>query len=867
MLLNANKTYSFGTPTRYVSRVAMPGEPPYATKKEISCLGVPLRVDGPGHLSKRVKATLSSITRLGALRISFSQKAHILLSALLPAGLYGAPFASLTITSIEQLRTAIVQALWGTGDTHRSPYMVTGGLLAAHLHDPEITWAYRTVLSFCSAWTKNPHLQTRFAQITTLYNERDSTHNSPAPAGPLGPVGLCRYAALPMANISWSLPPAPAPPGQSTPPTPPPPAPPPPTPPTPSLADLLTADPGKRAHDLRDGLRTFHFAAVTEGRTSNACDATGAQKIKHAARSTYTGLTGEALLKLTNAEWKRTERSHPAVSKRIRQIIIGGIATRAWTARWNITARMTTAAYAATLLILIHALTKPPPPRPGPPRGPYITLDVDSLCIHCPLRQPDSLAHIWWICPAFSQVRTRYPQLTLLDRTAWPACFSNHTILPATATISMQTHVTQLQWMYAAILDARLLLDTAAGVASGDRHAWRKTPTALKQPQSVPLTPFLTLLTGPPEDTVLLVAVLRWAQTLSWAKGSVTTVELCLDLLVTSGLRWDDLPGSALRAKAVTLRKIIKRIADHAVKNRVDFPFPAPTPYVTTLRTVGGPQMTGYAGRPQLARLTMTILEEQLPVELYNDSETTWGTGFIVNVPQNTTAYTALLTAHTATLARARGGPLRLKPKRTHRDAPPAAPPPKRPKLATPPTHTAPRLPPRPIPPAPRRPNATGPPQQRPPPPVQRPPARTNPRVPPLAPPPAPRRPPTQPPPQQPSPPPDRRRRARTPTDPTPKRPRHEGPPPRTARPPDVYTSFTVVPPPIDPGMRTFLTFLYGRDILPPDPPRAPALPAPIAPPTPPSPPPAQLSAPDQPPHNLQSPTARHASQVPEAYR
>eukprot|EP01064_Diplonema_japonicum_P028490 TRINITY_DN437_c0_g1_i3.p1 TRINITY_DN437_c0_g1~~TRINITY_DN437_c0_g1_i3.p1 ORF type:complete len:1363 (+),score=232.88 TRINITY_DN437_c0_g1_i3:2601-6689(+) len=276
MRLNENKSQAFSTKDEIGPWLKCTGSS-FRVTKGIKALGVILNMNGKHSLDKLHSAE-GRLSRLGALPLSFGNKASMLTGTVLPSCLYGTTYAAPSDNQLKKLCTATVTSLWGPRFRMRSPMAVLNVLLPGHTAYPQAKIVYNTVNCLVRESLTSPQLWQRVNEIVTLYREREDDEER-------GPLGVLLKRWLPFLNKGWSF-----------------------------IEGLRALVPSARRHEVRQAIRPAVAKELIHGRSS------------------FAGMEAGACPS-TNAWWRKLQSRRPLISYRLRRIISGAVFTvhpRVW---------------------------------------------------------------------------------------------------------------------------------------------------------------------------------------------------------------------------------------------------------------------------------------------------------------------------------------------------------------------------------------------------------------------------------------------------------------------------------------------------------------------------------------------------------
>ncbi|KAJ9445509.1 Ribonuclease HI [Diplonema papillatum] len=208
-------------------------------------------------------------------------------------------------------------------------------------------------------------------------------------------------------------------------------------------------------------------------------------------------------------------------------------------------------------------------------------------CPYCDKNERETVAHLWWECEAWKDVREEHSMCSV-DRTTWPNCLSlcgvaplyRHDADPAQQPIPLDykeacRFVGDLQRFYLAVLRARQIKDDREQETSR-HHRLSLYPWGWKTPSprrvSMPVIEAEAIAQQWKHGSQLWKAVHWWIRRLRWAhigsEHTVTFVELAVDFELTTGVLLPEAtnrriqPPTASGAKPTTARAVL---AQHEV--------------------------------------------------------------------------------------------------------------------------------------------------------------------------------------------------------------------------------------------------------------------------------------------------------------
>eukprot|EP01064_Diplonema_japonicum_P023695 TRINITY_DN340_c0_g4_i3.p1 TRINITY_DN340_c0_g4~~TRINITY_DN340_c0_g4_i3.p1 ORF type:complete len:516 (-),score=49.97 TRINITY_DN340_c0_g4_i3:56-1603(-) len=229
--------------------------------------------------NKRVEKAVETAKRLAALQLPFTKKALIVSQSILPAALYGAPYAPPSNAKIDALRIAVTDCLWGPYNTTRSSGALLNIALPGHTHDPLAAFAYKTAGTVLRL-AENRRIRKRARNIRKKYTKNMRS------AGPIGTL----LRLLEPAKLGW-----------------------------PWARALLGVHKAARGHEIRRVTKAIRRNAVAKGRPSfigvgRAIDEVRTNEVWKSARSVQEERLG--LRMITGAMF----RSYPIVEPEVQCI-------------------------------------------------------------------------------------------------------------------------------------------------------------------------------------------------------------------------------------------------------------------------------------------------------------------------------------------------------------------------------------------------------------------------------------------------------------------------------------------------------------------------------------------------------------------
>ena len=522
-------------------------------------------------------ARLEAHTRvLDALSVSplpFERRCEIACSNIISSALSGCQYVRHTQTSLKGLRTGMVKGTFGTKNPSRNVTAVLTILAKGHRADPRLVRPYRILCSLFDTLERLPRLQTRLRRIIQLYREHETLNVQAR----LGPVGVAVTDGLPAAGITFD---------------------------DDDLATasvhapvagrpLLEMPREERHHVLRSQLRQSAWRELVQQRPSF-------DGVQH-------GVDYRLMREL------RLTATTPALRRALTVIPTGGTF---FANRWGCNAN--------------------PPVEHVPNSGNSSEEDSETessrssstggsfdervssstsndeippastrLCQDCTQGVPDTAAHLWWECPAYTPIRDqpRFAELMQSDRSRWPTCTRLHGVLTTAGAVNGRT----LHELMGTIYMAREEAARERARAVPPAHAW---VTAASQPAERHAFDFSRLPDAPPRWAYgdrLMRALKGWLTALRWTSaGEVSNIELAVDFETFTGLDVPNLSGVgplAVNQRGKTMWTMLSALCRICEDLQLPMPLPAERANrVGCLRTLGAPLVWGgLSRRPHFA--------------------------------------------------------------------------------------------------------------------------------------------------------------------------------------------------------------------------------------------------------------------------
>ncbi|KAJ9441958.1 hypothetical protein DIPPA_19806 [Diplonema papillatum] len=255
---------------------------------------------------------------------------------------------------------------------------------------------------------------------------------------------------------------------------------------------------------------------------------------------------------------------------------------------------------------------------------------LDRGCRDCDLGVQDTADHLWWVCPAYDEIRGRpcFAELLRADRARWPSCTRVHGVIVE----GMRVEVAALHRLMAAVYTARVEAERRRLSAVQPMHPWH---AAAPLPAVQHLFDFDRLPDEPPRWPYggrAMRALKGWLSALRWTNaGEVSCVELAVDFEVHTGVDVPAPPG--IRRLAANQRgKTLWTMLSTLCRLCQDLQLPSPLPAerkvrVGSMRTLGAPMLWGgLTPRPRFAggEETHGVLGTSFPRAAAGDGKN-WG--------------------------------------------------------------------------------------------------------------------------------------------------------------------------------------------------------------------------------------------------